>query len=289
MKILVTGATGQFGKTVVETLLANGWSGQLAVSVRNPARASAYEARGVEVRQGDFNQPETLGAAFAGVDRALIISTGDDDDSRIRQHAAAVQAAQAAGVQLIAYTSIANATNNPLSLARVHRATEQAIRETGIPFVFLRNNWYLENEFGSIQGALAGAPIRTAAGNGKVGWALRAEYARAAAAVLSGSGHENKTYELGGPLSSYADLAAALGQVIGKPVQVEQVNDEGYGQHLTNVGLPDFLVPLFVQMTAKIREGALAVESNDLEKLLGRPVTPLRDALAGLVKQAQPA
>jgi NAD(P)H dehydrogenase (quinone) len=287
MKILVTGATGHFGSVVVESLLGRGLGGQLAISVRDPARAISYQARGVDVRQGDFDNLASLKSAFAGVDRILIVSTDGDNETRIRQHKTAVRAAQEAGVHLIAYTSIANASHNPISLAKVHRATEEAIRATGIPFVFLRNNWYLENELGFVQAALASAPFSTSAGKGRVGWALRSDFALAAAAALAGSGHENKVYELSGPLADYDDLAAALSQVLGHPVKVEHVDDAAYGKGLVAAGLPDFVATIYTGFARNIREGSLAVVSNDFQKLLGRPATPLREALQQLVAQAR--
>ncbi len=283
MTILVTGATGKLGSIVVESLLERGLAGQLAVSVRNPARASAYQERGIDVRQGDFDVPTSLTRAFAGVDKILIISADSDNETRIRQHKTAVRAAQEAGVRFIVYTSISNASHNPLGLAEVHRTTEEAIRATGIPFAFLRNNWYLENELGFVQAAMAGAPITTSAGKGRIGWAFRADYAQAAAAVMAGSGHENAIYELSGPLATYEDFAGALSQMLGHPVPVNHVDDAAYGQSLTAAGLPGFLVQIFVGYAAKIREGALAVESHDFQKLLGRPATPLREALQMLV------
>jgi len=284
MKILVTGATGQFGHTVIESLLKRGLATQLAVSVRDPERAKSYKERGVDVRRGDFDDSSSLIRAFSGVERLLIISTDGDNATRIRQHTTAVDAAQKAGVGFIAYTSISNASNNPLGLAEVHRATEQAIHATGIPYAFLRNNWYLENELGFVQAAMAGAPIRTSA-RGKVGWALRADYAQAAAAVLAGSGHENAIYELSGQLATYDDFATALGQVLGHQVPVEYVDDAAYAESLTSAGLPGFVVALFVGFASRIREGALAVESNDFQKLLGHPATPLREAFQQLVPQ----
>jgi NAD(P)H dehydrogenase (quinone) len=287
MKMLVTGATGHFGRGVVETLLKRGLADKLAVSVRNPMQAADLGARGVDVRQGDFDNPASLKSAFNGIDRILIVSTDGDNETRIRQHKTAVKAAQEAGVHLIAYTSIANASHNPMSLSEVHRATEEAIRATGIPFVFLRNNWYLENELGFVQAALAGAPFSTSAGKGRVGWALRSDYAGAAAAVLAGSGHENKVYELSGPLADYDDIAEALSQVLGHPVNVNHVDDEAYGKGLAAAGVPDFVVPILAGFARGIREGALAVKSNDLQKLLDRPVTPLREALQQLVEQAR--
>jgi NAD(P)H dehydrogenase (quinone) len=283
MKMLVTGATGKLGTKVVETLLKTVPASQLAVSVRNPEKAEGLRARGVEVRQGDFDRPETLDTAFAGIDRLLIISADGDTETRIRQHTNAVTAAERAGVKFIAYTSIANAKESKNFLAPTHQATEEAILKTGIPYSFLRNNWYLENEISSIQGVLAGAPWVTSAENGKVGWALQQDYAEAAAAVLSGNGHENTIYELSGKLLTQEELASALGTVLGKEVPVQQVDDATYADIMKGAGVPDFLIPILVDIQKDIREGTLEVESNDFEKLLGRPVTPIKEALTQIV------
>jgi NAD(P)H dehydrogenase (quinone) len=283
MKMLVTGATGKLGSKVVETLLKTVPANQLAVSVRNPEKAEGLRARGVEVRQGDFDRPETLDTAFAGIDRLLIISADGDNETRIRQHTNAVAAAERAGVKFIAYTSLANAKESKNFLAPTHQATEEAILKTGIPYSFLRNNWYLENEISSIQGVLAGAPWVTSAGNGKVGWALQQDYAEAAAAVLSGNGHENTIYELSGKLLTQEELASALGTVLGKEVPVQQVDDATYADIMKGAGVPDFLIPMLVDIQKGIREGTLEIESNDFEKLLGRPCTPITEALTQIV------
>lgn len=285
MKILVTGATGKLGSKVVETLLQSVPANQLAVSVRNPEKAEGLVSRGVEVRHGDFDHPETLVTAFAGIDRLLIISADGDNETRIRQHTDAVAAAERAGVKFIAYTSLANATESTNLMAPPHVATEAAIIKTGIPYTFLRNNWYLENEIGGIQGALAGAPWVTSAGTGKVGWALQQDYAEAAAAVLLGNGHENKVYELSAPLLTQEELATALGAVLGKEIPVQQVSDETYAEIMKGLGLPDFVIPIVVGIQESIRNGSLAVESNDFEKVLGRPVTPINEALTQIVNE----
>lgn len=284
MKMLVTGATGKLGTKVVETLLETVQANQLAVSVRKPEKAEGLRARGVEVRQGDFDRPETLDSAFAGIDRLLIISADGDNETRIRQHTNAVGAAERAGVKFIAYTSIANAKESKNFLAPTHNATEEAILKTGIPYSFLRNNWYLENESSSIQGVLAGAPWVTSAGNGKVGWALQQDYAAAAAAVLSGEGHENTIYELSGKLLTQEEFASALVTVLGKEVSVQQVDDTTYAVIMKGAGVPDFLIPFLVDIQKGIREGTLEVESNDFEKLLGRPATPISEGLTQIVK-----
>ncbi|WP_066050662.1 SDR family oxidoreductase [Robertmurraya korlensis] len=285
MKILVTGASGKLGSKVVESLLKSIPASELAVSVRNPEKVEGLRALGIEVRQGDFNQPETLDQAFTGIDRLLIISADGDNETRIRQHTNAVQAAERAGVKFIAYTSLANATESKNLMAPPHVATEAAIIKTGIPYSFLRNNWYLENEIGSIQGAMAGAPWVTSAGEGKVGWALRQDYADAAAKVLVENGHDNTVYELSGPLLTQDELASALVNVLGKEVPVQQVSDEKYAEIMKGIGLPDFVIPIVVGIQESIRNGSLQVEPSDFEKVLGRPVTPINEALTQLVNE----
>jgi len=284
MKLLVTGATGKLGAKIVETLLKTVPASQVAVSVRNPEKAESLRARGVDVRQGDFDRPESLDAAFAGIDRLLIISADGDTETRIRQHTNAAEAAARAKVGFIAYTSLANAADSKLFLAPPHQAAEQAILKTGIPYSFLRNNWYLENEASGIQGAKAGAPWVTSAGTGRVGWALQQEYAEAAAAVLTGSGHENTVYELSGPLLTQEQFVAELSAVLGKSIPVQQVDDDAYADIMKGAGVPEFLLPFLVGIQQGIRDGELEIESGDFEKLLGRPLTPLRDALGGLVQ-----
>jgi len=285
MKLLVTGATGKLGRKVMETLLQSVPASRLAASVRHPEKAEDLRARGVDVRQGDFDRPDTLDAAFAGIDRLLIISADGDNETRIRQHTNAAEAAARAGVKFIAYTSLANASGSKLFLAPPHQAAEEAIRRTGIPYSFLRNNWYLENETASIQGVLAGAPWVTSAGSGKVGWALREEYAEAAAAVLAGEGHENTVYELSGKPLTQEELASALGKALGREVPVRQVDDAAYADIMKGAGVPDSVIPFLLGIQQGIREGQLDVASSDFEKLLGRPLTPIDQALSRLVSR----
>ncbi|MDT0159244.1 MULTISPECIES: SDR family oxidoreductase [Bacillaceae] len=285
MKLLVTGATGKLGTKIVDSLLKTVPAEQVAVSVRNPEKAAGLEARGVDVRKGDFDSPETLDTAFAGIDRLLIISADGDNETRIRQHGNAVAAAERAGVKFIAYTSIAKASESTNLMAPPHVATEAAIKKTGIPYSFLRNNWYLENEIPTIQAVLAGAPWVTSAGNGRVGWATQQDYAEAAAAVLSGSGHENTIYELSGKLLTQEELVSELGNVLGKDVNVQQVDDTAYAAIMKDAGLPEFIIPLLVGIQESIRSGSLEVESNDFEKVLGRPATPVKEALTEMVNE----
>ncbi|MGE7926799.1 SDR family oxidoreductase [Lysinibacillus xylanilyticus] len=285
MKILVTGATGKFGSKVVEALLKTIPASDLVVSVRNPEKAEGLRALGVEVRHGNFDQPKTLDSAFSGIDRLLIISTFGDYETIMRQHTNAVAAAERAQVKFIAYTSITNASESKFFLASSHRAREEAILKTGIPYSFLRNNWYFENEIGNIQGAKVGAPWITSAEKGKVGWALRQDLAEAAANVLSGKGHENTVYELSGKLITQEKLVSALEDVLGKEVHVQQVNDATYADIMKGAGVSEAYLPMLVNTQKGIRDGGLEIESNDLEKLLGRPSTPVNEALSQIISQ----
>lgn len=285
MKLLTTGATGKLGSKVVEALLELIPARDLVVSVRNPEKADDLREKGVEVRRGDFDHPETLAEAFTGIDRLLIISTDGDNETRIQQHKNAVEAAKNQGVKFIAYTSIANASESSNLMAPPHKATEAAIIATGIPYAFLRNNWYLENEISSIQGVMAGADWVTSAGDGKVGWALQKDYAEAAARVLTGEGHAFRVYELSGPLLTQEAFATHLGHVLNKDVTVNQVSDETYAEIMRNVGVPEAALPIVVGIQQSIRAGTLAVESNDFEMVLGRPVTPTEEAIRHVVDQ----
>ncbi|GAQ18189.1 quinone oxidoreductase 2 [Oceanobacillus picturae] len=285
MKFLVTGATGKLGSKIVEKILETIPASQLVVSVRNPEKAKHLSERGVEVRHGDFDLPETMDAAFTGIDRLLIISADGDNETRIRQHTDAIAAAERANVQLIAYTSIANASESKMILSPPHQATEAAILKTGIPYAFLRNNWYLENEIASIQGVLAGAPWVTSAKTGRTGWALQQDYAEAAATVLTGEGHENKIYELSGTPLTQEALVSALESVLEKDIAVQQVDDDTYADTMKDAGVPEAVIPFLLGIQEGIREGELDVVSSDFESVLGRPATSIKEALRIILNQ----
>lgn len=284
MKLLITGATGKLGTKIVDHLLKRISADDLVVSVRNVEKAADLKARGVEVRHGDFDLPKTLATAFAGIDRLLIISTDGEETTRIRQHTAAIEAAQAAGISLIAYTSIANAQASQNFLARTHQVTERLIEQTGIPYVFFRNNWYLENEMATIDAVRDGADWLTAAGDGKVGWALQDDYAEAIATVLT-TDEPKAIYELSGPLLTQTEIAQALGAVLARPVAVQQVDLAMYADIMKQAGLPDFLIPMLVSIQEGIAQDTLAVESHDFEQILGRPPVAISDALERLLKR----
>ncbi|MFD8495479.1 SDR family oxidoreductase [Amycolatopsis sp. NPDC059657] len=281
MTIVVTGATGQLGRLIVKHLLERVPSSEVVGSVRTPEQAGDL---GIEVRHGDFDRPETLPAAFAGADKLLIISTAGEDSVRLRQHTAAVDAAKAAGVKHILYTSLTAADTNGISLANTHRPTEEAIKATGIPFTFLRNNWYFENDLGTVAGALATGSIANSSQGGRFAPAAREDYARAAAVVLTTEGHENAIYELGGPVSySYADWAAAIAEASGKEITYQEITPEQATAGLAAAGVPEHMVGLIVDFYATLARGEMDLPREDLRKLIGRDPVSLKEFVASAV------
>lgn len=283
MKILITGATGMLGTKVVQALLERVPTEQLAVSVRDPAKAERFKEQGIEIRQADYEDPASLEEAFTGIDRLLLISSQGDDETRIRQHSNVIYAAEQTGVGLLVYTSISKAETSSLPVAEVHRQTEAAIIKSGIPYTFLRNNWYVENEIPVIKNVLAGGPVLTAAESGRVGWVPRVDYAEAAAAVLASGKHINKTYELSGIPSSYADMARELTSILGRRVIVRNVDDKTYQEVLIANGTPDVMAEFSVDIQRAIRKGDLDVESEDLPRLMGRPAISLKQSLTEII------
>lgn len=272
MSIVVTGATGQLGRLVIRELTARGVP--VVASTRNPAAAADL---GVEVRHGDFDAPDTLRTAFAGATRLLLVSTSSgSNETRAAQHIRAVEAAAEAGVGHIVYTSITAADTSRIALVRAHRPTEVAIERSGIPYTFLRNNWYLENDLGTVHGALATGTVATSSKGGRFAPAARADFARAAAAVLATDGHENTSYELGSPVAyGYPDWAAAIADVTGRDITYTEIDDEAAAAGLTAAGVPAHMVELIVDYYQALARGDLDVPNDDLVKLTGRdPVTP---------------
>ncbi|BCB75438.1 SDR family oxidoreductase [Phytohabitans flavus] len=288
MTVAVTGASGQLGRLVIRALLDRGVpAGEIVAAVRSPEKVADLASLGVRVREADYDKPETLAEAFAGVDRLLLIS-GSEVGVRVAQHTNAVNAAVAAGVSLIAYTSAPYADTTDLPIAPEHKATEEVIRVSGVPFTFLRNSWYVENYTDNLASALQYGAILGAAGDGKVSAAPRADFAAAAAAVLRGEGHDNKVYELGGDQPfTLTELAAEVARQSGREVVYRDLPQEEYAQALIAVGLPDGYAHVLAGSDVSLKEGKLLVETGDLSRLIGRPTTPLADSVAeGLARLA---
>lgn len=281
--IAITGATGALGRLVVDQLLERGTPADQVVAVaRDPQKAADLAARGVQVREGDYDRPETLAPAFAGVDRLLLIS-GNEIGQRVRQHTTAIDAAETAGVGSIAYTSILKADTSTITLAAEHRATEQALAASGIPHTLLRNGWYHENNTGTLATALEHGVVLGATQGAILNPAARADFAAAAATVLTTDGHDGRTYELGGLGLGLDDVASAYTAATGTTVVHQDVPAEAYADVLRSAGLPDAVVEMLVSVDLGIARGDLATDPSVLEGLVGRPLLPFSVAVAAAV------
>nr|MDT0660286.1 SDR family oxidoreductase [Micromonospora sp. DSM 115978] len=283
--ITVTGATGHLGRLVVRALLDRGVpAGEIVAAVRDPAKAADLADQGVQVREADYDRPQTLEPAFAGTDRLLLISA-NEVGRRVPQHANAVAAAVAAGVPFIAYTSILNASDTGLALAAEHQSTERLIVDSGIPYAFLRNGWYIENYTDNLGPVFEHGVLLGAAGAGRVAGATRADFAEAAAEVLTGTGHEGRAYELGGDTPfTLTELAAELSERSGQPVTYQDLPAEMYAKTLVEAGLPAPIADMLADSDAGIARGDLTTDSGHLSALIGRSTTSLTDAVGTALK-----
>ncbi len=282
----VTGATGQLGRLTIDALLRTVPADRIVAVVRTPAKAADLAARGVIVREGDYDRPETLTSAFAGVERLLLISSSEVG-RRIAQHRAAIDAAAAAGVSLIAYTSVLHANDSTLGLATEHRATEALLRDGTVPFVLLRNGWYHENYLAGLAPAIEHGALLGSARDGRIASASRADYADAAAAALTAADPAGQVYELAGDDAfTLTELAATIAQAAGKPVAYRDLPEADYAAVLEGAGLPAPLASMIADSSARAADGALFDDGRDLSALIGRPTTPIavsvREAVAPL-------
>ena len=283
MTIAVTGATGQLGRLIVEDLLSAGTApDEIVATGRNTERLADLAARGVRTTAVGYDDVEGLSSAFAGVETVVLVS-GTDPGRRVAQHTTVVEAAKAAGVTRIVYTSIAHADTSEHALAPDHRATEQVIRESGLAWTFLRNNWYTENQAPNVAQAREHGAIVSSTGTGRTASASRADYAAAAAVVAREAGHEGRTYELTGDVAwTYDELAAALEDVLGTPVVHKAVSPSELAATLADAGLDDGTIAFLVALDEGTARGDLAETTADLRTLIGRPTTPLADTLRAL-------
>ncbi|MEK2474402.1 SDR family oxidoreductase [Streptomyces noursei] len=280
MSVVVTGASGQLGRLVVEELLARVPAGQIAAVVRDKTKAAALAEQGVELRVADYDRPTTLAGAFRADDVVLLVS-GNEVGRRIRQHTAVIDAAKTAAVARLVYTGILGGPAAAFMLADEHKATERAVLDSGLTYTFLRNGWYTENYTAQIPLQLEHGLVG-AAGEGRIGAATRADYAAAAAVVLTTEGHEGKAYELSGDTAfTLAEYATELSRQSGKDITYRDVPTPTLLSTLTGAGVPQPLAEILVDVdTSGIRRGLLRGGSGDLSRLIGRPSTPLTDAIA---------
>jgi NAD(P)H dehydrogenase (quinone) len=282
-KLLVTGASGNLGRLVLDALLARGVSaGDIIATTRDPSKLSAYAARGIDMRTADFDDAASITRAFDGADRLVLISTDalDDKGTRQKQHAAAVTAAKAAGVSHIVYTSLPEPEISSVIFAPDHLNTEKAIKASGMSYTLLRDTWYQENMFMSLPQVLASGHWYTSSGEGKIAHVARADCAEAIAAALASGSTETRTYTLTGPeLRSTAEVAALASEIIGKPIEVVQLNDEQLAGGVKAAGVPEFLIPTLVSFDKAARQGHLGALTNDVETLTGKKPATLRSFL----------
>jgi NAD(P)H dehydrogenase (quinone) len=283
MKIGVTGASGQLGRLVVQRLLESCPATDVVAVVRDPSKAADLAAAGVEVRVADYNDRPSLDAAFAGLDRLLLVSS-NEVGRRVPQHINAIEAAKGAGVRHVVYTSAPRATTSDLILAPEHKATEEYLASTGLSYTVLRNNWYTENYVQMLEQARTVHAVLTSAGDGRVASATRADYAAAASTVLRTDGHDGAIYELAGDEPwTFDDLAAAIGEILGTEVVTTNVSPDEHLEMLRSAGLDTATAGFVVAMNADIRAGRLAGGTHELSQLIGRPTTPLKESVKKMV------
>jgi len=281
MKIAITGATGQLGKLVVSRLKDQVSGDNIVALVRSRQKASDL---GVETREANYDDPETLGSALSGIDTLLLIS-GSEVGKRAVQHRNVIDAAKRNGVKWIVYTSLLHADTSTLSLAAEHLATEAALRDSGISFTLLRNGWYTENYTGSIPGALAGGAFIGSGGEGKIASAARADYAEAAVAVLATEGHEGQIYELAGDEAwTLSDLAAEISRQTGKNIPYVNMPEAEYANALKGLGLPEGLSHAIAGWDVSASKGDLFDDGHELSRLIGHKTTPLSEVVAEALK-----
>jgi len=282
MKIAITGSTGQLGQLIISRLKDKIPSGNIIALARSPEKAKDF---GVEVREADYDKPETLKPAFDGVDTLLMISASEVG-KRARQHANVIEAAKDADIKWIVYTSLLHADSTSINLGEEHVITEKALKETGIPFTILRNGWYTENYAASVPMALESGAVIGSAEDGKISAATRADYADAAVAVLTGDGHEGKTYELAGDDAfTLEDLADEISRQSGKSITYKNMPEKKYAAALADAGLPEAYAKQIASWDVSTAKGDLFNDSRQLSKLIGRPTTPLSDTVAVILEE----
>ena len=281
--IAITGATGQLGQHVIEELLKTVPASQIVAIVRNLAKAEALRQQGGVVRQADYTDEAAFTTALNGVDKLLLISSSEVGQRAV-QHQNVINAAKAAGVKFIAYTSLLHADKSPLGLHVEHVETENALAASGVPYALLRNGWYTENYLASAPPALEHGVFMRAAGEGKIASATRADYAAAAAKVISEEGHAGKVYELAGDNAwTLSELAAELSKQSGKPVTYQNLSEADFAAALKGVGLPAGLAEMLADSDTGASKGGLFDDSHTLSKLIGRPTTPLAESVKAIL------
>ncbi len=271
-KILVTGASGQLGRRVVELLVESGASNVVATT-RHPERLRDLGDRGVELRKADFDQgPAQLAAAFAGAKRMLLISTDAmDPGHRYEQQSRAIGAAVRAGVEHIAYTSLTHpVSDSPVLIAPDHAQTEQELEAIGVGYTALRNNLYADLLLISLPAAIGSGRLFAAAADGGAAYVTREDCARAAAAALASNFEGKRQLEITGPaVVTYAELAALASELSGKEVVYVPLDEEALIAGMVDNGLPEVVARLMASFDAGIRKGFFGPATDAVKDLSG--------------------
>jgi NAD(P)H dehydrogenase (quinone) len=279
--IAVTGATGKLGRAVIDELLRRRPPASLTALVRDPRRAQELAARGVALRTIDYDHPDTMAAAFRPGERVLLISSNSAGRRHTDQHAAVIAAAATAGVQILAYTSVLHASDATYSIGRDHRRTEELLIDSGVPYVLLRNGWYNENYTGHLEAILSHRQVFGSAGQGRIASAARADYAAAAATVLTEDNYDGRVYELSGETSfSLADLAAEISRQSGRRITYRSLEPSEYLAFMIGQGVHENDAAQLLEADAAIAHGELSWASGDLRRLIHRPPTPIAQSIA---------
>ncbi len=277
MTIAITGASGQLGRLIVEKLKQKTDPARIVALARSVGKASDL---GVESRAADYDRPETLEPALQGVETLMLVSSSEVG-KRAAQHRNIIDAAKKAGVRRIIYTSLLHADTSSLSLAPEHVETESLLKQSGIQHTILRNGWYTENYTASVPGAVKAGAFAGSAGEGRISSATRADLAEAAVVVLTGECHDGKTYELAGDDAyTLADLAAEISRQTGKAIPYKNLPRDEYAAVLKGVGIPADFAGALADFDIEASKGALFEDGRQLSALIGRPTTPLSDAVA---------
>ncbi|WP_375386315.1 NAD(P)H-binding protein [uncultured Microbacterium sp.] len=290
MPYIVTAASGQLGRRIVDALLARGVAPRdIVATSRNVDSLSALADAGVTTAELDYSRPETVSAVVNEGDTLMLVS-GSEVGQRVAQHTAVIHAARGAAVDRIVYTSVAEATTTSLILAPEHKATEEALVESGVPFTILRNNWYTENYYGDIVAGRETGEITASVGTGRVASATRAEYADAAAAALLDPSLAGQVFELSGDDAwDYEQLALAISELTGRPVSFRNLTPEEHVESLTAAGVDSGTAGFVVALDANIRDGALSRATGHLSSLTDKPTVSLVDGLARALEEQRPS
>lgn len=281
--LLVTGASGQLGRRVLELLL-EAQAGTIIAATRMPENLNDFKQRGVIVRRADFDAPETLAEAFAGADRLALISTNavGKPGWRLDQHRNAVNAAQQAGVSHVVYTSLINpGPDSPVLLAPDHQGTEDALAASTLGWTVLRENIYSDTLLGTLSRAIQMGTLYAAAGDGKTAYITREDCAQAVAAALLASFADRRTLDITGPEAlSQSDLAALASEIAGKSVVYVPLETQVVVNNMVSAGLPQPIAELLASFDTAIAQGRFAMVSTAVEDLTGRKPIAMKDFLA---------